>query len=251
MKKITILATLIFAMLQLNAQSLKNEKDSAAYALGVNTATNLLKELESVGLSKDLFLKGFSEYNKSAIPNEKIESILNNYFKKLQAEQDAKMQAQAQELCLENAEFLRKNKENKDVVTLENGLQYKIVTKGSGKATPGENDKVKLHYKGTLIDGTVFDSSIERGEPATFPVGAVIPGFSQILQLMTVGSTYIAYIPSDLGYGMHDMGTIKPCSTLIFEIQLLEIIKDDSNNESAQPEEETTGKQAKKQKKQK
>ena len=250
MKKITIFATLIFATLQINAHSLKNEKDSAAYALGVNTATNLLQELEAVWLSKDLFLKGFSEYNKSAIPNEKLEPIINNYFKKLQAEHEATMQAQAQELCLENAEFLRKNKENKDVVTLENGLQYKIVTKGNGKEKPGDNDKVKLHYKGTLIDGTVFDSSIERGEPATFPVGAVIPGFSQVLKLMTVGSTYIAYIPSDLGYGMHDMGTIKPCSTLIFEIQLLEIIKDESNNESAQqPEEETTGKQAKKKKK--
>ena len=248
MKKLTILTTVMCVILQVNAQTLKTDNDSAAYALGVNTAKNLIQELETVGLSKDFFMKGFTEYNKSVIPNDKIEPIINNYFQKLQNEQNAKMQ----DLCLENTEFLRKNKENKDVVTLENGLQYKVVVKGKG-ATPSDNDKVKVHYKGSLIDGTVFDSSIERGQPAVFPVNALIPGFTQVLKLMPVGSTYIAYIPSELGYGMNDMGTIKPCSTLIFEIQLLSIVSDSDNEQPAVTEDntETDSKKAKKQKKSK
>ncbi|MBR4690550.1 MAG: FKBP-type peptidyl-prolyl cis-trans isomerase [Bacteroidales bacterium] len=248
MRKLTILTTLICVILQVNAQTLKTDNDSAAYALGVNTAKNLIQELETVGLSKDFFMKGFTEYNKSVIPNDKIEPIINNYFQKLQNEQNAKMQ----DLCLENAEFLRKNKENKDVVTLENGLQYKVVVKGNG-ATPSDNDKVKVHYKGSLIDGTVFDSSIERGQPAVFPVNGLIPGFTQVLKLMPVGSTYIAYIPSELGYGMNDMGTIKPCSTLIFEIQLLSIVSDSNNEQPAETEDSTAtdSKKAKKQKKSK
>ena len=105
-------------------------------------------------------------------------------------------------------------------------MQYKVVTKGKSDVKPTENDQVKVHYKGSLIDGKVFDSSLERNEPVIFPVQAVIPGFSQILQLMTVGSTYIAFIPSELGYGMQDMEVIPPCSTLIFEIQLIDVIKD-------------------------
>lgn len=248
MRKLTILTTLICVILQVNAQTLKTDTDSAAYALGVYTAKNTVQELETVGLSKDFFMKGFTEYNKSIIPNDKIEPILNNYFQKLQNEQNAKMQ----DLCLENAEFLRKNKENKDVVTLENGLQYKVVVKGNG-ATPSDNDKVKVHYKGSLIDGTVFDSSIERGQPAVFPVNGLIPGFTQILKLMPVGSTYIAYIPSELGYGMNDMGTIKPCSTLIFEIQLLSIVSESDNEQPATTEDSTAtdSKKAKKQKKSK
>ena len=248
MKKLTILTTVMCVILQVNAQTLKTDNDSAAYALGVNTAKNLIQELETIGLSKDFFMKGFTEYNKSVIPNDKIEPIINNYFQKLQNEQNAKMQ----DLCLENAEFLRKNKENKDVVTLENGLQYKVVVKGKGE-TLSDNDKVKVHYKGSLIDGTVFDSSIERGQPAVFPVNALIPGFTQVLKLMPVGSTYIAYIPSELGYGMNDMGTIKPCSTLIFEIQLLSIVSDSDNEQPSVTEDntETDSKKAKKQKKSK
>lgn len=249
MKKILTLTSLIFIALQIVAQpTLKDEKDSVAYALGVNTATNIVKEVESIGLSTDLFFKGFQEAKNSAIPVESIEDILRNYFTKMQQQEEEKMQAQAQELCLENAEFLRKNKENKDVVTLENGLQYKIVQNGKSKEKPNDNDQVKVHYKGSLIDGTVFDSSIDRGEPATFPVNALIPGFTQILKLMSPGDTYIAYIPSELGYGMRDMGTIKPCSTLIFEIQLLEIIKSDNNEQAT---DEATAEKTKKAKKSK
>lgn len=247
MKKLPIIgAIFICASVQINAQTkLENERDSAAYALGVNGAASILQEIQSLDLPTDKFLEGFINHNNSVIPKEEVEPFLQKYFQSLQAKQEAKMQ----ELCMENTEFLRKNKENKDVVTLENGLQYKIVTKGKGNETPTSNDKVKLHYKGTLIDGTVFDSSLERGEPVTFPVDAVIAGFSQVLKLMTEGSTYIAYIPSELGYGMTDMGTIKPCSTLIFEIQLIEIIKDNDSNATTTAEEEPQ--KAKRQKKDK
>ncbi len=250
MKKIITVLTLSLAAMQIVAQTtLKDEKDSVAYALGVNTATNIVREIESIGLSTEMFFKGFNEASNSIIPNSETENILRNYFQKMQADAEAKAQANAQELCLANSEFLAKNKENKGVVVLENGLQYKVIEQGKSKDTPSDNDQVKVHYKGSLIDGTVFDSSIDRGEPATFPVNALIPGFSQILKLMTVGSKYIAYIPSDLGYGMADMGTIKPCSTLIFEIQLLEIVTSNEAQVVAPVEEQTTDKKDKKDKK--
>ena len=118
-----------------------------------------------------------------------------------------------------------KNKENKDVVTLENGLQYKVIEIGKGKIHPTDNDKVAIHYKGSLIDGTVFDSSIERGEPATFGVTQVISGWVEALQLMPVGSKWKLFIPSDLAYGAQGAGqAIGPHTTLIFEVELLDIV---------------------------
>ncbi len=125
----------------------------------------------------------------------------------------------------EGEEFLAKNKTKSGVVTTASGLQYEIIKAGTGPK-PKAEDEVKCHYKGTLIDGKVFDSSIERGEPATFPVNRVIPGWTEALQLMPVGSKWKLYIPASLGYGERGAGQdIKPNSTLIFEVELLEIVK--------------------------
>lgn len=121
--------------------------------------------------------------------------------------------------------FLLKNKTNKDVVETESGLQYKVITLGTG-VKPQATDEVKVHYHGTTIDGTVFDSSIERGEPIVFPLNGVIPGWTEGVQLMPVGSKFIFYIPSELAYGEQGAGNgaIKPGATLIFEIELLGIM---------------------------
>lgn len=152
--------------------------------------------------------------------------------------QDASMKAakmkeekQAEEMKAEYAtqiaegdRFLAENKTKDGVVTLPSGLQYKILTKGSGEI-PTATDRVKVHYKGTLLDGTVFDSSIDRGEPIVLGVTNVIKGWAEALLLMPVGSKWELYIPYDLGYGGRDQGTIKPFSVLVFEVELLDIEK--------------------------
>ena len=128
----------------------------------------------------------------------------------------------------EGEKFLAENKTKSGVITTESGLQYQVVTEGKG-AKPTADDKVKVHYTGTLLNGTKFDSSVDRGEPAEFGVGQVIKGWTEVLQLMPVGSKYIVWIPSELAYGERGAGAdIRPNSTLKFEIELLEIVKDDA-----------------------
>ena len=129
----------------------------------------------------------------------------------------------------EGEKFLEENKTKKDVFTTESGLQYQVVTEGTGEK-PTEKDRVKVHYTGTLLDGTKFDSSVDRGEPAEFPVNGVIKGWTEILQLMPVGSKYIVWVPSELAYGERGAGSdIGPNKTLKFEIELLEIVKEDAD----------------------
>lgn len=250
MKKILLFSTLVFLASTVFSQKLKTNLDTVAYLLGVNTAKNMMQELKEIEIPENIFMNGFTNYKDCKFTDEQINAILQEFFmQKQKAEQD-----KAKDLCtekeLKNQEFFMKNKEEKGVVTLENGLQYKVVKEGTGTVKPKSSDVVVLHYKGMLLDGTVFDSSIDRGVPATFPVNAVIPGFSQVLELMTVGSTYIAYIPSELGYGVRGAGAaIEPCSALIFEIQLLEIQNDTEEVESIDATEKTDNKADKKAKK--
>ena len=120
--------------------------------------------------------------------------------------------------------FLEENKLKEGVITTESGLQYEVIKMGKG-AKPTATDKVKVHYHGTLTDGTVFDSSVDRGEPITFALNQVIPGWTEGVQLMPVGSKFRFYIPQELGYGARQAGSIPPYSTLIFEVELLGIEK--------------------------
>lgn len=143
---------------------------------------------------------------------------------KAQARQEEELKKQYTPQIEAGQKFLDENKAKEGVVTLPDGLQYKIVKEGTG-AKPTATDVVKVHYHGTLLDGTVFDSSVDRKEPATFNVSAVIKGWTEVLQLMPVGSKWTVYIPYDLAYGAQDRGTIKPFSTLIFDIELLDIEK--------------------------
>ena len=192
--------------------------DKISYALGLSIGNNFRASGIKV-LEIDDFIKGINDvFNeaKPAIAFDEAQRLLQAYFKDLQAEK-FEMNKQVGE------EFLRINKEKRGVVTLPSGLQYEVLKTGDGQK-PGPNDKVRCHYRGTLIDGRVFDSCIERGQPAVFGVSQVIRGWTEALQLMNVGSKWRLFIPSDMAYGAHGAGeAIEPNMTLIFDVELLGI----------------------------
>lgn len=192
--------------------------DKISYALGLSIGNNF-RASGIKGLEIDDFIKGINDvFNeaKPAIAFDEAQRLLQAYFKDLQAEK-FEMNKQVGE------EFLRINKEKRGVMTLPSGLQYEVLKTGDGQK-PGPNDKVRCHYHGTLIDGRVFDSSIERGQPAVFGVSQVIRGWTEALQLMNVGSKWRLFIPSDMAYGAHGAGeAIEPNMTLIFDVELLGI----------------------------
>lgn len=180
-------------------------------------------------IDKDLFLSALAASMKKgefaiADPATIFEGKMEEGRVKAQAKQEEEQKAQYKEKIESEAKFMADNKTKEGVVTLPNGIQYKIVKEGTGEK-PTATDVVKVDYHGTLIDGTVFDSSVDRKQPATFNVSGVIKGWTEVLQLMPVGSKWTVYIPYDLAYGAQDRGTIKPFSTLIFDITLLDIEK--------------------------
>lgn len=194
--------------------------DKVSYALGLSIGNNF----QNSGIN-DLqiedFVKGLKDILGGQTPEisyDEAKQVINDYFMKLQKEK-FEINKKAGE------EFLNINKGKAGVVTLPSGLQYQVLQKGEGPK-PTASDKVKCHYHGTLINGTVFDSSVQRGEPAVFGVSQVIPGWVEALQLMSVGSKWRLFIPSDLAYGEHGAGeAIEPNSALIFEVELLDIVK--------------------------
>jgi len=160
-----------------------------------------------------------------AISQEEAMQVQQAFQQKMQAKREADMQAAATKNKADGEAFLAANKSKDGVKTTESGLQYVVVTEGTG-AKPAVTDTVKVHYTGTLLDGTKFDSSVDRGQPAQFALNAVIPGWTEALQLMPVGSKYTLWIPSELAYGDRAMpgSPIGPNSTLKFEVELLEIV---------------------------
>lgn len=179
---------------------------------------------ENGGLNKKLFVAGFiagvTEKGQLMLPEEaqKVAIRLMEELKNIHMEQEFCRNKEAGE------GFLKTIARTDGVVKTESGLCYKVITKGKG-AIPTMTDKVKVHYRGTLIDGTEFDSSYSRNEPTTFRVNQVIAGWTEALTMMPVGSKWMLYIPQELAYGNRDMGTIKPFSTLVFEVELLDIVK--------------------------
>ncbi|MBO7607094.1 MAG: FKBP-type peptidyl-prolyl cis-trans isomerase [Paludibacteraceae bacterium] len=193
--------------------------DKISYALGISMAGNLkrngIKDLNVEELTRGFF-DVFSGKKPDMEPEE-ARQILDQYFAKLQDEIEGKNKELGDK-------FLAKNKEQKDVTTTASGLQYTIIQAGNGPK-PKATDTVRCHYEGRLIDGTVFDSSYRRNQPADFPVNQVIAGWVEALQLMPVGSKWRLFIPSGLAYGEHGAGdVIKPNSTLIFDVELLQIL---------------------------
>ena len=191
--------------------------DKLSYALGLSMAYNF-KGSGVNNLNADDFaaaLKAVYEGTKPAMTPEEAKKVVQDYFMNLEKEQ-ASIAKEA------GKKFLEENAKQEGVKVTESGLQYLVVKEGEGK-TPGQNDAVTVHYTGRLIDGTTFDSSIERGEPATFAVGQVIQGWQEGLQLMKEGAAYRFFIPSELAYGEHGTGPIQPNSTLIFDVQLIKV----------------------------
>lgn len=193
--------------------------DKLSYALGLSMGQNF-KGSGVDKLNADDFadaLRAVYGEGTPAMTYDEAKQVVQEYFTSLQAKA-GEMNAKA------GKEYLANNAKEEGVKVTESGLQYLVVKEGNGKK-PGPNDVVTVHYTGRLIDGTVFDSSVERGEPATFAVGQVIPGWVEGLQLMSEGSAYRLFIPSELAYGEHGTGPIQPNSTLIFDVQLLKVGK--------------------------
>jgi FKBP-type peptidyl-prolyl cis-trans isomerase FklB len=199
--------------------SLKNATDSLSYAIGISVAS-FYKEQGVNNVNVSLVSRAINDLLKSQKPlmsDQQCNTVIMTFMQKTRAEK-------ATAAKKEGDIFLAQNKTKPGVVTLPSGLQYLVIKQGDGPK-PALTDKVKCHYHGTLIDGTVFDSSVERGQPIDFAVNGVIPGWTEALQLMPVGSKWRLFIPSSLGYGDQATGKIKAGSTLIFDVELLEIVK--------------------------
>jgi FKBP-type peptidyl-prolyl cis-trans isomerase len=202
-------------------QFLQNKQDSVSYAFGVyvgNDFARNLKTFPGMQINTDILLKGMRQaFEGDSVPMS-VE-FANQYFQQYIA------MAQQQDAAVKQAEgqaFLDKNKQRPEVKVTPSGLQYEVITQTDGPK-PSATDNVKVHYTGKLIDGTVFDSSIDRGEPITFPLNAVIPGWTEGVQMMSIGSKYRFFIPYNLAYGERGSGPIPPFATLIFDVELLDI----------------------------
>lgn len=216
---------------------LKDFIDSASYAIGKDIYQNWMQQNlgingQAAGQSMIDCYKGQNTWSEA-----QMRPLLNRFqqeFEKRQREEQEKMMASKDANIAAGKKFLEENSLNKSVYQTKSGLQYKIVKKGNGKH-PKASDRVKVHYTGKLLDGKVFDSSVERGEPIEFELGQVIPGWTEGLQLMDEGASYILYIPANLAYGDNPAGIIPPGSTLIFEVELLQILPGQTKSSAVVP----------------
>lgn len=229
MKKTIIAASLLvasstFAQISPNS-TCKNQIDSVSYLLGVAIATNISNDLNEG--NTELILKGMRDKltGQQELISDPTNQLLNSYFQKKQQEKKQQEEQLGQLAKAEGEKFLQENRKNKKIKVTASGLQYEILKEGKGEK-PTETSQVKVHYHGTTIDGKVFDSSVDRGEPIVFGLNQVIKGWTEGVQLMPIGSKFKFYIPQELAYGENSPSpAIKPYSTLIFEVELLGIEK--------------------------
>jgi FKBP-type peptidyl-prolyl cis-trans isomerase FklB len=222
--KLIVILGILFLVSQVNAQEnlvLKNQKDKISYIIGMDIGTNLKKQ--SIDIDSNILAKGVKDAlagTKPLLTEQEIQETMVAFQKEMMAKQ-AEV---AKKNKAEGEAFLTENKKKEGVKTLSSGLQYKVIKAGTGKK-PKSTDTVTAHYRGTLINGTEFDSSYKRGQPATFPVsGGMIPGWTEALQLMEEGAKWQLFIPSNLAYGEKGAGRdIGPNATLIFEVELISI----------------------------
>ncbi len=230
-KTITVISLLCSCSLPVLAkEDPKGLKDNASYSIGVNLGRQLGKSKDDINLDK--FIEGLQDSfsgKKTKLSDEEMKKALLAFREVQQKRQQEKQQMLSKKNAEEGAAYLAKNKKKKGVTTLPSGLQYEVIKAGKGPS-PKASDTVVTHYHGTLVDGTVFDSSVDRGQPATFPVSGVIKGWTEALQKMKVGSKWKLAVPAALAYGDRSAGgKIGPGSVLVFDVELLEI-KDPSQH---------------------
>ena len=200
--------------------------DKVSYALGLGIGRQL-SDMGAQELNIDDFAQAIKDViagRELAIDNREAQQIVQDFFQAQEKKQRAANAAKHQALKAEGEKYLAENAKKEGVITLPSGLQYQVLREGNGKK-PKATDSVRCHYEGMLIDGTLFDSSIQRGEPATFPLNAVIAGWTEGLQLMQEGAKFRFFIPYQLGYGERGAGgSIPPCAALVFDVELLEVV---------------------------
>ncbi|RLU00693.1 FKBP-type peptidyl-prolyl cis-trans isomerase [Ketobacter sp.] len=241
MKKYIIVATAVAALVACKGEAgsegaaaksepavaLQTEDQKASYAIGLKFGEGMGRDLKDE-LDVKAFYQGFDDGfsgNESKMTQEEMVAAMNALQARKMQEQQAAQSKALEENKVAGDTFLEENKKRDGVIVTESGLQYEVITKGDGE-TPDANDKVNVHYHGTLPDGTVFDSSVERGEPISFPVNGVIKGWTEALQLMKVGDKWKLFIPSDLAYGARGAGPkIGPNQVLVFDVELLGVEK--------------------------
>ena len=219
MKKV-ITTLLIIPTLSFAGSALKTDKQKLSYAFGAQLG-NLLKQ-QNTPLEMKALYRGIE----ASLNNKKLElstAEIRQLFDNLKNKRDMQSKGASAKNLKEGKDFLEKNAKRKGITKLANGVQYEVLKKGNGKAHPKKSDKVTVHYEGTLIDGTVFDSSYKRGESISFPLSGVIRGWTETIPLMSIGDTWKIYIPSHLAYGERGQGSIQPNATLIFKVELLGI----------------------------
>jgi FKBP-type peptidyl-prolyl cis-trans isomerase FklB len=230
--KLRLMAVLGIVLLacQVNAGEnlvLKDQKDKVSYSIGMNIGNNLKKQ--SIDVNPDVLAQGIKDAlsgSKALMTEQEVNETIMAFQKEMSAKQIERLKELGEKNKKEGEAFLAENKKKEGIITLPSGLQYKVINEGTGE-TPELTDVVTVNYRGTLIDGTEFDSSYRRGQPATFPVNAVIAGWAEALQMMKVGSKWQLFIPSDLAYGERGAGRdIGPNATLIFDVELLSIKKE-------------------------
>lgn len=200
---------------------LSTDEARVSYGIGRQLGGQL-RDNPPPGVTLEAILAGLADaFNgaDSRVPDDQLTASFRVIRERMQAEQAAKAEAAA----AAGRQYLEENAKRAGVTVLASGLQYEVLVQGEG-AKPGADDQVRTHYHGTLIDGTVFDSSYERGQPAEFPVGGVIPGWVEALQLMNAGSKWRLHVPSELAYGAQAVGSIPPHSVLVFDVELLDIL---------------------------
>ncbi len=204
---------------------LKDSKQRVSYAIGINIGTGMKRQ--ELDIDPKTVAAGLADAfaGKPALTEDEIKQCLTEFGTQMQAKMEAKQKVAGAENIKKGEEFLAANLKKDGVKSTASGLQYKVLKSGTGR-TPKSTDTVKVHYHGTLIDGTVFDSSVERGEPVSFPVNGVIPGWTEALQLMKEGDKWQITLPSKIAYGEQGAGAkIGPNSVLIFDVELLSIEK--------------------------
>ncbi|MCC6459537.1 MAG: FKBP-type peptidyl-prolyl cis-trans isomerase [Saprospiraceae bacterium] len=227
MKKLVFLFLAAFLCTGLQAQvALKTNADSASYAFGMLIGKNLQRQMPPE-LNLELVMAAMSAAlkNEATLLDQQIAGqCFSEFSQKAQAKAEADNKAAGETNKAAGKKFLEDNGKRKGVTTTKSGLQYEVMKKGEGKVSPAATDQVKVHYHGTNTDGSVFDSSVERGEPITFGLNQVIPGWTEGVQLMHVGDKFKFFIPSEIAYGERSPSPkIKPNATLIFEVELIEI----------------------------